>query len=295
VDAVLGEMVRLANDYKSDPRLRDRVQQITDSVNLENPDAVAQAVWRWIRENVRYVRDPSDTELLQSPVRILEEPRYADCDGMATLGAAMLSAVGHRAGFRAIAREKSGAYDHVYAVYEPLANRRWHALDPTAPLQPGPDQQASQALSVKTVPLSDMSDSSTLAASEPSTGLTTVGSNETDDTMALSVYPPPGSGDDGQGDVTTTSEPGGATQGRENILNTIIREAGDVASSIWGNRGQGGTSPSGTRPPRQTRPTVPVRQSETTILGMSPGTLAIVGIGTVGVGLVASQFMGDDS
>jgi len=118
VEKVLEEMVRLANEYKSDPRVRDAVQAATDQADARSAQQVARSVWEGIRENVRYVRDPTHTELLQSPDLILRRPRYADCDGMAGLAAAMLSSIGIPSGFRAIAREEAGAYDHVYAVYK---------------------------------------------------------------------------------------------------------------------------------------------------------------------------------
>lgn len=300
VDVVLREMVRLANEYKSDPRLRDRVQGVTSGVRLADRSAVARAVWRWVRENVRYVRDPAQTELLQSPVRILESPRYADCDGMATLAAAMLSALGIRAGFRAVARETAGAYDHVYAVYKPSPHAsQWHAVDPTAPIPPGPDKQLSQAKSSKTVPLSDMYDESGSELSARSTssresgGLTTVGSNPARRDMGS--YPPM-SQDDSQTQASTTSSgsSGGSGGQAVGIIETLIKQAGNVAGDIWGNGGGGNGGGGGGSGGGSTQPVV-VQPQQSKILGMSPSTLAVVGIGGLGVAFVASQFMNDDS
>jgi hypothetical protein len=302
VDSVLDEMVRLANQYKSTPAIRDLAQRVTKGVDLSNRRSVARSAWRWIRENVRYTRDPTSTELLQSPDRILDPPRYADCDGMAVLAASLLAAVGIQAGFRAIARQRKGAYDHVYAVYEAGSDRsRWHAIDPTAPIPPGPDQQSSSAESVKTLLLSSMygNDSSDLGSGPASKGLTVRGSRSRSRSKNLGVYPPP----NGETDRPSTTENGnqegnGSSQSggqTSSIIKTLIDEAGDVAGEIWGKRPS-----SGQDNPRNQQPTTPQRpawpqpqQRQTKIFGMSPPMLVALGIAGGGVAYAVSQSSDD--
>ena len=294
VPDVLDEMVRLANQYKSEPIVRDATQHVTSDVDISDRRAVATSVWRWIRENIRYVRDPTNTELLQSPDRILSPPRYADCDGMSMLAAAMLSSVHISTGFRAIAQAEAGAYDHVYAIYEPKPDAQsWHALDATAPLPPGPDTQAEQAESTKTVFLSDNQRPTDMSGRNAS--LTVVGSNDlaqsdgqATTTSTDPVYPADGSFPDW---MYPEEEAGGGSPSTENggntneLIKTGIQEVSEIVGAIWGSQGQQSTPPA--RQP--TTPAIPGGQQQAKILGMSPSTLAIVAVAGGGVVYLASN------
>lgn len=61
----------------------------------------ARALQTWVQQNVRYVRDPVDVELVQSP-EVTLKILTGDCDDQATLLAAMLAATGHPAQFVAV-------------------------------------------------------------------------------------------------------------------------------------------------------------------------------------------------
>lgn len=292
VDTVLREMARLARQYRSRPRVRNVVQTVTRGVDLSDADAVAHAVWTWIRENVRYVRDPEDTELLQSPDLILKKPRYADCDGMSVLAAAMLSSVNIDSGFRAVALQETGAYDHVYAVYDPGSGDEWHALDATVGVPPGPDRHVQSAKSVKTVPLNSKTNSSEMASPQGS-NLNVAGSRRRSSTeLADTTSGAPGGG----ADLTTTSNGGGGGGGSNRpIWTTLIDEVSEVTDSIFARRrsgGGGGGGGGGTQPP-QRAPRVDTGGGDK-ILGMEPTTLAVVGVGgTLAVWMV-SEMVNED-
>ena len=89
-----------------------------------------QALYVWVRDNVRYVRDPINTELLQTPARTLKN-KTGDCDDKTTLLAALLASIGHPSTlkFRVIGTEKQNHYSHVYLVAR--LNKKDVALDPT--------------------------------------------------------------------------------------------------------------------------------------------------------------------
>lgn len=83
----------------------------------------ALAIGQFVKLYVRYVRDPSGIEYLQSPVMMIQQMRTAggsqgDCDDMATLTAALLLSVGHEPFFRAVRYQgnNSSNYNHIYVV-----------------------------------------------------------------------------------------------------------------------------------------------------------------------------------
>lgn len=71
----------------------------------------AAALQGWVRDNVRFMRDPEDYELVQTPEKTLEY-RTGDCDDKSTLLAALLTASGHPAQFIAIGFD-GGPFSHV--------------------------------------------------------------------------------------------------------------------------------------------------------------------------------------
>lgn len=61
----------------------------------------ARALQSWVQNNIRYVRDPVNVELVQSP-EVTLKLLTGDCDDQATLLAAMLTATGHPSQFVAV-------------------------------------------------------------------------------------------------------------------------------------------------------------------------------------------------
>lgn len=76
-----------------------------------------EALFKFARDNVRYVRDPVGVELLQTPERTLKV-LSGDCDDKTTLLAALLGSIGHPSTlrFRVIGTKKNQHYSHVYLV-----------------------------------------------------------------------------------------------------------------------------------------------------------------------------------
>lgn len=86
------------------------------------------AVFEWVRDHVRYVRDVLDVETLATPDRTLAQ-RIGDCDDQATLLAAMLESVGYATRFVVAAYTFPGHFEHVYL--QVLVNGEWIDADPT--------------------------------------------------------------------------------------------------------------------------------------------------------------------
>ena len=60
-------MVRIARQFKVDPRIQTLAREIIASVPQKNYYAEARAVQEWVRDNIRYTQDTVDVETLQTP------------------------------------------------------------------------------------------------------------------------------------------------------------------------------------------------------------------------------------
>lgn len=132
-------MKRMAQRGRVDPAVRDLALQIVAGIPGRAGTEQAKAIRRWLAINVEFRRDPTDTELLYSParmVKILTErgpPLYIDCDDVATLAAALGGAVGLRARFQVVGFLSPRApYRHVWTDLRDPANRGpWVQTDVT--------------------------------------------------------------------------------------------------------------------------------------------------------------------
>jgi transglutaminase-like putative cysteine protease len=88
------------------------------------------AIFRFVRDEVRYTRDPVSVEVLQTPVATLKR-LAGDCDDKSVLLAAMIESIGHpsQLAFRVIGTRPGGNYSHVYVVAK--LGGRLIPLDPT--------------------------------------------------------------------------------------------------------------------------------------------------------------------
>lgn len=92
----------------------------------------ADALQRFVRDAIRYLRDPVNLELVQAPQRTLEIGA-GDCDDKATLLASMLLATGKPARFLALGF-KGGPLSHV--LVEMKSGNRWIPMETILPGKP---------------------------------------------------------------------------------------------------------------------------------------------------------------
>lgn len=125
--AALKMMKKLARGGVHTPAVfelsRDIVKNLPPKAWLKEADALFQ----WVRDNIRYIKDPRNIETLHTPQKILEFGQ-GDCDDQSILLAALLEAAGHPARFVAVGFAPN-TYSHVYV--ETKIGDKWIALDPT--------------------------------------------------------------------------------------------------------------------------------------------------------------------
>jgi transglutaminase-like putative cysteine protease len=129
VDQTIRTMRELVNNCKTDLRIREAAT----SVIFIQPEKVAhyeiEALFNFVRDSIRYVRDVHGVETLMAPPTTLAV-RLGDCDDQACLLACMLESVGYPSRF-VVAGYDAGVFEHVYL--QAWDGSQWIDLDPTEP------------------------------------------------------------------------------------------------------------------------------------------------------------------
>ena len=119
--------------YKTHPVIRELALSLTRTLPQKDFEGEARALFRYVQNNVRYVRDINGVETVQSPLKTLEYGQ-GDCDDKATLLGALLESLGCKTRFLAVGFRK-GHVGHV--LLEANINNAWIAMDTTEPVNYG--------------------------------------------------------------------------------------------------------------------------------------------------------------
>jgi len=124
--ASIKSMAQLARAGAHSYEIRSLATKITRAVASKDVRGELAAIYVWVRDNIRYRFDPVGLEWIQAPARTLAEGA-GDCDDLATLIAALVQALGHRARFQTVGPSPN-AQEHVYA--QAFDGKQWISLDP---------------------------------------------------------------------------------------------------------------------------------------------------------------------
>lgn len=119
-------MRRYVDDFKRDPRIIQAAVSIIYGVPEKDELSEARALFEYVRDYVRYVRDVTGIETLADPVTTLAR-MVGDCDDQTTLLATLMESVGYETRF-VLAGYSSRAFEHVYM--QVLAGGAWISCDP---------------------------------------------------------------------------------------------------------------------------------------------------------------------
>lgn len=125
-------MARLARQANLNPLLRQTALSLVGGPFSSDTVGFCRSVEEYLRALVVLVDEPE--ELIQTPVFMLQtiardRITYGDCDDVATLGAALVTALGIQCRFVALRPRGSPVYVHVFV--ECNCNGRIVRIDPT--------------------------------------------------------------------------------------------------------------------------------------------------------------------
>lgn len=116
-------MKKVARERSGHPIIRALALKILSQCNVESQNHLSEAICigNFVKENVRYVRDPDNIELLTDPLTLVEQlsrgVAQGDCDDMSLFIATLLLAIGCQPYFRAVRyKADSGHFNHIYVV-----------------------------------------------------------------------------------------------------------------------------------------------------------------------------------
>jgi transglutaminase-like putative cysteine protease len=121
-------MRRFVQQFKRVHAIREEALSLINGVSQKDWMGEVAAVFGWVRDHIRYVRDINGVETVQTPLATMEL-EAGDCDDKSTLLATLLETIGHPTRFVAVGFSRPGAYSHVYV--ETRVGDRWLPLDAT--------------------------------------------------------------------------------------------------------------------------------------------------------------------
>ena len=124
-------MRNLIDDATTDPEFVRFAVDMVRGVPAYHDMAEAQAVYDWVKQNIRFTKDPISKEKLYPPRELLKI-RAGDCDDISMLIAALLFALGYPARLVTIAADPNQPeeFSHVYVEAEvPPGSNVWIAVD----------------------------------------------------------------------------------------------------------------------------------------------------------------------
>lgn len=131
VEQTIAHMRSLVDEALRDSSVIRLAADIVRDVPAFDDVAEAQAIYNWMRRNIRFTKDPVNKEKLYPPAELLKI-RAGDCDDISMLLATLLMAVGYPARLVTVAASSNpDQFSHVYAEGEvPAGSGNWIPMDP---------------------------------------------------------------------------------------------------------------------------------------------------------------------
>lgn len=123
------------------PEIREWARKIVADVAVNDKFGEARAIFNFVRDNVRYTRDPKGWEYIQTPPVLLESigdywkmksnRPIGDCDDMTVLSLSLAKSIGFPTALKVVSYRNDKKYQHVYGLVE--IDGKWVAFDTVRP------------------------------------------------------------------------------------------------------------------------------------------------------------------
>lgn len=121
-------MAKLVRDGRENPSIRAQALQLVSGLKQKDYLGEAAKIHAFVRDRVRYVRDPKGVETLHTAEQMLVQ-KQGDCDDKTVLVAALLETIGHPT--RIVAIGFNQGYCHVFP--EVQIRGAWYTVETTEP------------------------------------------------------------------------------------------------------------------------------------------------------------------
>ena len=128
---IMGDLVR---EYRGNATIYSLARSLTANVPAKAWNAEVDTIFYFVRDQIRYVKDPVGYEAVQLPTITLQI-QSGDCDDKVTLLCSLLESIGHPTRFVAVQVDGQPFYSHVYC--QTKIGKRWKSLESTEDWAPG--------------------------------------------------------------------------------------------------------------------------------------------------------------
>ena len=128
IESTIGAMRAMVDTFKTNFDVRQLATSLVFNVTEKDEFAEARAIFNYVRDQVRYLRDIHGVETLCAP-NITMRSQVGDCDDQSTLLAALLESIGYPTRFVIAGYNVENSPEHVYT--QVLLNGVWIDADPT--------------------------------------------------------------------------------------------------------------------------------------------------------------------
>jgi len=120
------KMKSIIIDSSKNVYVREWAKKIVARVEVNKKQAEASAIFNFVRDNVRYTKDPYGFEYVTTPPVMLEDIRLytegrgerpvGDCDDMTVLSLSLLKSIGFQVAIKVVSFTPNKKFGHVYGL-----------------------------------------------------------------------------------------------------------------------------------------------------------------------------------
>ena len=126
-------MCQIVDQFKTNVEIRSLALSIVEFLPGKDETGEVAAIFAFVRDRIRYVKDVAGVETLATPDVTLHFGQ-GDCDDQSVLLAALLESIGYQTGFKLVSYS-APTFEHVYVIVN--IRGQWFCADPTEPLELG--------------------------------------------------------------------------------------------------------------------------------------------------------------
>ena len=122
----VSKMKEIINTSSRNAYVREWAKKILSRIKVNDKRAEAGAVYEFVRDYVRYTKDPLGYEYITTPPTLLEDIRLyqegqgdrpvGDCDDMTTLSLSLYKAIGFPVAIKVVSFTPNKKFGHVYGM-----------------------------------------------------------------------------------------------------------------------------------------------------------------------------------
>lgn len=137
----VNKMKSIIQQSSRNPYVREWAKNIVSRIEVNDKLGEARAIFDFVRDNLRYTKDPYGFEYITTPPVILEDIRLSqagkgarpvgDCDDCTVLSLSLLKSIGFNVAIKVVSFHENRRFGHVYGLVQ--MGHEWVPVDCVRP------------------------------------------------------------------------------------------------------------------------------------------------------------------